>query len=131
MQQGKRGGDEAVPAFDTLPPERQEKILVELYTRLSGAAPVIPEPAEVAADLPRKEAKAQAAQARIAWLEQECRARAKASPADLDQLAQQRGTAVQDAVLTDTGMAPDRVFLARDGKVGANGQQVRFELAIE
>jgi hypothetical protein len=130
---GKKRSDETipVPAFETLPSEQQEKVLTTLYTQLSGAAPVIPEPAKPADDVSRKEAKAQVEQGRLAWLQQECRARAVAQPSDLEQLGQQRGTAVQDALLTGTGLIPERVFLARDGKVSANGQLVRFELAVK
>ena len=40
-------------------------------------------------------------------------------------------TAVQHALVTDTGLAPERVFFARDGKVSANEQQVRLELAVK
>ena len=130
---GKKRTDEStpVPAFETLPPEQKEKVLTALYTQLSGAAPVIPEPPEPADGVSRKAAKAQAEQARLAWLEQECRTRAVAQPSDLEQLGQQRGDAVQDALLTGTGLPPERVFLARDGKVSANGQLVRFELAVK
>ena len=130
---GKKGADETmpVPAFATLPPDQQDKVLTMLYTQLSGAEPVVPEPGKPADDVSRKEAKAQAEQARLAWLEQECRARATAEPHDLEQLGQQRGTAVQKALLTDTGLPPERLFLARDGKVSANGQRVRFELAVK
>jgi hypothetical protein len=92
---------------------------------------VIPEPPKPADDVSREDAKAQAEQARLAWLEQECRTRAVAQPSDLEQLGQQRGTAVQHALVTDTGLAPERVFFARDGKVSANEQQVRLELAVK
>jgi hypothetical protein len=130
---GKKRTDETtpVPAFETLPPEQQERVLTALYTQLSGAAPVIPEPPEPADGVSRKDAKAQAEQARLAWLEQECRARAVAEPRDVEQLGQQRGNAVQDALLSGTVLAPERVFLVRDGKVSANGQRVRFELAVK
>ena len=130
---GKRRADETtpVPAFETLPAEQQEKVLTALYTQLSGAAPVIPEPPKPADEVSRKEAKARAGQARLAWLEQECRARAVAQPSDLEQLGQQRGTAVEGALLAGTGLLPERVFLARDGKVSANGQLVRFELEVK
>ncbi len=130
---GKKRADETtpVPAFDTLSPEQRDKVLTALYTQLAGAEPVVPEPEKPADDVSRKEAKAQAGQARLAWLEKESRARAVAEPQDLEQLGQQRGMAVQAALLTDTGLAPERVFLARDGKVTANEQQVRFELAVK
>jgi hypothetical protein len=130
---GKKNADETtpVPAFATLSTEQQDKVLTTLYTQLTGAEPVVPEPEKPADEVSRKDAKAQAEQARLAWLEQECRTRAVAQPGDLEQLGQQRGTAVQDALLTDTGLSPERVFLARDGKVSANGQLVRFELAVK
>ena len=130
---GKKRVDETtpVPAFATLPPDQQDKVLTTLYTQLSGAEPVVPEPEKPADGVSRKDAKAQAEQARLAWLEQECRARAVAEPQDLERLGQQRGTAVQDALLTDTGLPPERVFLARDGKVSASEQRVRFELAVK
>jgi hypothetical protein len=41
------------------------------------------------------------------------------------------GQAGAPTLLTGTGMLPERVFLARDGKVSANGQLVRFELAVK
>jgi hypothetical protein len=106
-------------------------VLTALYTRLAGAEPVVPEPAEPADGVSRKEARAQAEQARLQWLEKEGRARAVAEPGDLEQLGQQRGAAVQGALLSDTGLPPERVFLVRDGKVSANEQQVRFELAVK
>ena len=77
------------------------------------------------------ERKAREQQARLDWLAAESRKRATALPGDLDQLAQQRGEAVQAAVLNATGMPPERVFLSRNGKVSTSAQQVRFELAIQ
>ena len=74
---------------------------------------------------------ASAEQARLAWLEQESRTRAVAAPQDLDQLGQQRGTAVQHALVTDTGLPPERVFLAQNDKVSTSEQKVRFELAVK
>ena len=127
----KPGKDVAVPAFDALEPERKIDVLTALYTSLAGAPPVPPESPERAEGVSRKEAKAQAEQSTIAWLEEESRKRATALPGDLDQLAQQRAEAVQRALLTETGLAPERVFLARNGKVTQNESSVRFELAVK
>ncbi|MBP6106821.1 MAG: DUF748 domain-containing protein [Steroidobacteraceae bacterium] len=124
-------GSAPVPAFATLSPAQQDKVLTTLYTQLTGAEPVVPELDKPADEVSRKEARAQAGQARLAWLERESRARSVAEPRDLDQLGQQRGTAVQHALVTDTGLPPARVFFARDGKVSANEQQVRLELAVK
>jgi hypothetical protein len=130
---GKKKADDpaALPAFDALPEDKREDVLVELYTQLSGAKPELPEAAERADDVSRKEAKAQAAQARLAWLEQECRARAVAADSEMQQLGQQRAEAIEAALLQDTGLAPERVFLAAAGKVTPNEQRVRFELAVK
>jgi outer membrane protein OmpA-like peptidoglycan-associated protein len=49
----------------------------------------------------------------------------------MQKLGQQRAEAIQTALLTDTGLAPERVFLAAEGKVAPNEQQVRFELAVK
>jgi hypothetical protein len=130
---GRKKADDGapLPAFESLPADKREDVLTALYTQLFGAEPVLPEAPERADDQSRKEAKAEAAQARLAWLEKETRARATAEPADLQQLGTQRGEAIQAALLTDTGLPPERVFLAAEGKVAANEQQVRFELAVK
>jgi sulfur carrier protein ThiS len=36
-----------------------------------------------------------------------------------------------DALLADTGMTPERVFLAGNGKVSPNEQLVRYELTVK
>ena len=59
------------------------------------------------------------------------RARSRRTRTTWNSSGSSAATAVQDALLTDTGLPPERVFLARDGKVSANEQQVRFELAVK
>jgi hypothetical protein len=130
--QGGRKKEAAVPpAFDSLEPGQKIDVLSALYGRLAGSAPVIPEPPEPAEGLSRKEAKTAKQQATIDWLEAECRKLAVAGPDELNRLAQQRAEAIQHAVLVDTGLAPTRVFLTRDGKVSANAPNVRFELSVK
>ncbi|HET7204554.1 MAG TPA: DUF748 domain-containing protein [Steroidobacteraceae bacterium] len=122
----------ALPAFDTLEPDRKVDVLTSLYRQLAGAAPAIPEVAvEPDGNLSRRERKAREVQASLDWLEAECRKRALASPSDLERLGQLRGEAIQKALLLDTGLAPGRVFLTRAGKVTANAPYVRFELAVK
>ncbi len=130
---GKKVQDPAapLPAFESLPAERREAVLIALYTQLSGAAPEFPPAPERAEETSRKDAKAAAEQSRLTWLEQESRARAVAEPGDLARLGQQRAEAVQAALLNETGLAPERVFLVRDGKVSTNDKLVRFELAVK
>ena len=118
------------PAFETLEPEQKLDVLTALYERLSGAAPVLPPPPE-AADLPRKERKAREIQASIDWLDAETRKRATPLAGDLERLGQARGVAIERALLADTGLAPERVFLTNAGKVSAQPPSVRFELAVK
>jgi hypothetical protein len=127
---GKRGGDAAAAAFDTLRAEQQVEALTALYAKLAGAPPALPAPPPPAEGASRKEAAAQATQATIAWLEQESRARATALPEDLERLAEARATAIQKAVIEGTGLPPERVFLARNDKAAASGERVRLELAV-
>jgi hypothetical protein len=122
----------ALPAFETLEPDRQLDVLKALYQRLYDAAPVMPEPPTPDPNLSRKEAKAAAAKASLEWLEAECRKRTLADPGDLDRLAQARAEAIQHALLTDTGLEPTRVFVARNGKVTTNDTpRVRLELSVK
>jgi hypothetical protein len=129
----KRGDDQAAggPAFDTLEPDRKLDVLRRLYHDLAGADPELPEPPAPPEGLSRKERRALELQASLDWLEAECRKRAQPLPGELEQLGKQRGSAIEAAVLQDTGMAPERVFLTSDGKVTAEGSRVRFELEIK
>jgi hypothetical protein len=128
----RRSDDEATggPAFDTLEPDRQLDVLRRLYRDLTGAEPELPKPTPPPEGLSRKERKAQELQASIDWLEAECRKRTQPLPGELEQLGKQRAAAIEAAVLQDTGMAPERVFVTSDGKVTAEGPRVRFELEI-
>jgi hypothetical protein len=120
-----------LPAFDTLEPERKFDVMTALYRQLSGAAPNIPAPPDPEGELSRKERQAQQQQASLDWLEAEARKRATPMPGELDRLGQARAEAIQKALLTGTGLAPERVFLSRSGKVSPNAQGVRFELEIK
>ena len=79
----------------------------------------------------RKDAKAAEHAAAIDYLQKQARASLTPGAPELEQLGQQRAAAVERALLTDTGLAPDRVFLAKDGKVTPQDGKVRFELAME
>jgi hypothetical protein len=129
---GRQLGDEsATPAFDTLEPARRLDVLKRLYRDLAGAEPSLPKPAPLPEELSRKERRAQELQASLDWLEAESRKRASPLPGELERLGQQRGEAVQAALLKDTGMAAERVFLTRSGKVTAEASRVRFELEVK
>ena len=130
----RRRGDDPPPpppAFESLEPERQLAVLQRVYRDLAGAEPEPPEPPALPDDLPRKERRALELQASLDWLEAEARKRALPLPGELERLGQQRGEAIQAALFADTGMAPERVFMTRSGKVTAAASRVRFELEVK
>ncbi len=135
MQRTLRGkkatADEPVPAFDTLDQQKKIAVLTELVQHVAGAPPEIPEQGERAEGMSRKEARAAYEAATIEYLTTEARSRIKLTDGDIDQLGQRRAEAVQKALLADTGLDPQRVFLVRDGKVTPQDGKVRFELAMQ
>lgn len=70
--------------------------------------------------------------ARLKFLEQSLIDRLKPDDAALTALAQQRARAVQDTLLANTELNPERVFITGQRSEGkAEGQQVRMELKLE
>ena len=51
--------------------------------------------------------------------------------AEMARLAEDRAEAIERALLTETGLEPQRVFKRREGKISANDGKVRFELGLE
>ncbi len=127
----KAGAETPVPAFETLEADRQVDVLTDLVTTLTGGKPTLPPAPERAEGESRKDAKAAERTAAIEYLRDAARAKLTPGAADLEQLAQQRGQAVERALLADTGLAPERVFLVKDGKIAPQDGKVRLELAME
>jgi hypothetical protein len=70
--------------------------------------------------------------ARLKFLEQSLLDRLKPDDAALTALAQQRARAVQDTLLANTELSPERVFITAERSEGkAEVQQVRMELKLE
>ena len=129
---GKKASPEApVPAFDTLAPDKQVDVLTDLVTELTGAEPKLPPAPERAEGESRKEAKSAEHAAAVEFLRNAAREKLVPGAAELDQLGEQRAMAVERALLTDTGLAPERVFLVKEGKVTPQDGKVRLELAME
>jgi len=118
-----------LPDFNTLPPKQRLEVLGALVRQAGGVAAPLPVPpagsASAAAAAPGGEAAA------IAALETQARAAIVVPEAALGSLGQQRAAAVQRALLAGTALQPERVFLTAAGKVGAQGDMVRFELALK
>jgi hypothetical protein len=107
-----------------VPPTREQRLaaLAQLYERTLGAAPVYPKP------VPAEDATA----VNIQFLEGALRPRFQPSPEQRAALARARAAAVQAAILSDTGVAPERVFLAEreSGKTMVPGT-VRMEFQLD
>jgi hypothetical protein len=123
--------DKPVPAFDTLDADKRIGVLTDLVRHVTGAAPQLPPRPERPEGTSRKDANAAADAATIEFLEKEARSHLVPDAGTLDQIGELRAEAVQKALLTDTGLAPERVFLNKAGKVTPQDGKVRFELAME
>jgi hypothetical protein len=129
---GKKAAPDApVPAFDTLDADRQIDVLTDMVTRLTGAEPQLPAAPERPEGMSRKDAKEAEQAAAIAFLAGEARSRLAPGAQELEQLGQARAEAIQRALLTDTGLAPERVFQVKDGKVTPQDGKARYELGME
>ena len=126
----KKKADDAVPGYDTLDAEQKIELLTALATRLNGTPPALPPEPPRPEGMSRREARAAAEAATVDYLEQQLKEGIRASEADLDALGQARSEAVRAALLGDGQLDPGRVIPNRNGKVSAQGGQVRFELEI-
>jgi hypothetical protein len=69
--------------------------------------------------------------ARTAWIEARLLEGMQPDQPTLEALARQRAQAVQAAVLTNTGVAPERVFITTERGASLNEGRVRMELKLE
>jgi hypothetical protein len=103
--------------------EQRLSALTQLYQQQLGNAPVFPP-----AGLPEGDAVA----SHVAFLEKELRLRFNPTSDQRTQLARSRADVVQAAVLANTEIAPERLFLTerRSGKTAVPGT-VRMEFSLE
>jgi Domain of Unknown Function (DUF748) len=98
--------------------------LEKTYEETAGAAPAYP--AEI------KTGKDGDLDAQLQFLERSLLEQVKPDDAALTTLARERARAVQDALLTDTGLDFERVFITAERKEGKNeGNLVRMEMTLE
>jgi hypothetical protein len=107
-----------------LDPPAQLDLLTQLYAKNFGAEPKFPE--SVTAIKTKPEATA----AKIEFLSGELHQRITVGDADLTALGQQRAMNLQQALLTDTQIDPDRVFLVANDKAKGQDGRVRLELSL-
>jgi len=120
-----------LPPFDTLPPQQRLEVLGALVQQQGGVVVPLPVPPAASAASGASGASGGEAAAAIAALEKQARAAIAVPDADLGSLGQQRAVVVQRALLTGTALKPERVFLNAAGTISAQGEKVRFELALK
>jgi hypothetical protein len=122
----KKAADGAQPTpYAELDPAAQVDVLSAVYAKDFGAAPKFPD--EVTAI----KAKPDLAAAKAAYLSHAIREHIVVGDVQFQQLGQQRATALQKALLTDTQLEPERVFLVSNDKAVAKDGVVRLEMSLQ
>lgn len=113
--------DEQMLGRPTLDPKAQVAMLATLYRAQFGSRPRYPAPPKGQAATP---------EAQIAFLATALKSRIHIGPADLRALAERRAVAMEQALVTGTGVDPSRVFLVANDKVTAHAGAVRLQLVL-
>jgi hypothetical protein len=126
--QSGKGSRKASPAaaseVDQSDPSVTVELLTQLYAKDVGGEPKFPP------EVTNIKTKPELAAAKADFLKQALREHIVVTDADLTALGQQRGQAVQQALLTDPQLDPARVFLAVNGKAKNQDGKVRLELSL-
>jgi hypothetical protein len=122
---GRKKAAAAAPDFAQWEPAAKLEILTQLYAKNLGAEPKYPEA------ITSLKAKPELAAAQADFLSQELHRHIAIADGDLTTLGQQRAQAVQRALLTDTQIDPERVFLAVSDKAKNEAGMVRLELTLK
>jgi Domain of Unknown Function (DUF748) len=122
---GRKKAAAAAPDFAQSEPAMKLELLTQLYAKNIGAEPKYP---EAVASL---KTKPELAAAQVDFLSQELHRHIAIADGDLTALGQQRAQAVQRALLTDTQIDPERVFLAVSDKAKNEAGLVRLELTLK
>jgi hypothetical protein len=113
------------PTFDRLDPETQVVVLSKLYATAFGAQPRFPE------TVTRLKSKPDIIAAKRDFLSKALREHVVVGDDELQSLGQRRAMALQQALLSDPQVAPERVFLVANDKAVASDGAVRLELSIK
>lgn len=110
--------------FDQLDPAAQLDLLTRLYVSNFGADPKFADAVESIKTKPEKTT------ARNDFLAHELHQHIAVTESDLTALGQQRAMNLQQALLTGTQIAPERVFLVANDKAKNQDGRVRLELSL-
>jgi hypothetical protein len=120
----KKSGSASVP-FEQLDPATRLDILSQLYQKDFGSQPKFPD------TVTSIKAKPDLLNAKIDFLSGELHAHVTVSATDLTNLGQQRAQNLQQILLKDSQIEPERVFLVANDKAKAEGDKVRLELSLK
>jgi hypothetical protein len=121
---GHKKSSAAATAFDQLDATAQLDLLTRVYVSNFGAEPKFPDAVEAIKTKPEKTA------ARNDFLVHEIHQHMAVTESDLTVLGQQRAMSLQQALLTGTQIAPERVFLVANDKAKPQDGRVRLELSL-
>ena len=121
-------GGRKKPAVETelyqLDAAAKVEILTQLYVKNFGSDPKFPD------SVTSLKTKPELTEAQANFLSQALHERIAVADAELTSLGQQRAAAVQRALLTDTQLDPERVFLAANDRAKNQDGMVRLELSL-
>ena len=111
--------------FEQLEPGTRLDILSQLYQKDFGSDPKYPD------SVSSIKAKPDLTSAKIDFLSGELHSHISVSPTDLSNLGQLRAQNLQQVLLKDSQIDPERVFLVANDKAKAEGDKVRLELSLK
>ena len=121
---GSRKSAAGAPVFESLEPAARLTLLTEVYSTVLGGPPKFPE------EITSIKAKPESVDAKIGYLSDELHRHISIAESELTQLGKQRAANLQQALLTDASIAPERVFLVANDKAKNQGGVVRLELSL-
>jgi hypothetical protein len=127
-QSGKSGAKNpaaAAPDFDAMDPAAKVALLTKVYTKVLGGEPKYPE------EVTGIKTKPDLAAAKVDFLSKALHEHIAVAAADLTALGQQRAVAIQQALLADSQVGADRVFLVVSDKAKDQDGKVRLELSLK
>jgi len=128
--QGAKGGPKiavatTAPRFEQLDPAAQLELLTQVYAQTIGAALEFPESVRGLKSKPASVA------AKIDFLSKAIHDHIAIGDGELQSLGQQRAMALQQALLADAQVEPERVFLVANDKATAKDGAVMLELSLK
>jgi hypothetical protein len=120
-----REAQSAKSGAETLDPTAKVALLTKVYVKTLGSEPKYPD------EITNIKAKPDLAAAKVDFLSKALHEHIAVAAADLTALGQQRAVVIQQALLTDSQVGADRVFLVVSDKAKNQDGRVRLELSLK